>query len=75
MLEPVYLDSQSAGSEWYINHWCPKTVQVDMTVEHKQTLQQGHPIRNGICQSVLLIRPRVIGLWTKIMLRFSCDSQ
>ena len=51
-LSPVYLDSQSVGSEWYINHWCPKTVQVDMTVEHKQTLQQGHPIRNGICQSV-----------------------
>ena len=51
-LNLVYLDSQSVGSEWYINHWCPKTVQVDRTVEHKQTLQQGHPIRNGICQSV-----------------------
>ena len=51
-LSLVYLDSQSVGSEWYINHRCPKIVQVDMTVEHKQTLQQGHPIHNGICQSV-----------------------
>ena len=44
--------SQSVGCEWYINHRCPKTVQVEMTVEQRQTLQQGHPIRSGTCQSV-----------------------
>ena len=51
-LSPVYLDSQSVGSEWYINHRCPKTVQVEMTVDQKQTSQQWHLIRNGIYQSV-----------------------
>ena len=46
----VYSDSQSVGSEWFINHRCP--VQVDKAVEQKLTSQQGHPIHNGICQSV-----------------------
>ena len=51
-LSPVYLDSKFVDSKGYINHWCPKTVQVDMTVEQKQTSQQGHPISNGICPYV-----------------------
>ena len=46
----VYSDSQSVGSEWFINHRCP--VQVDKAVEQKLTSQQGHPIHNGICPSV-----------------------